>query len=161
MVVLVVTGLRAALEMSRVSRMRVVGEGRCCAPKRHRKRQHKSRDQQRYTPLHLLTPSQCSTENRYQKQRPTTPFFRWGSRLRHWLDPSPLQAPISYGNGFLGLYPDVYDPFKLAEGDESPMNPRRTSQNTPSTHFTGVKIGLATVIFMASGWPCKGHGTLR
>jgi hypothetical protein len=56
MVVLVVTGLRAALEMSRVSRMRVVGEGRSSTPKGHAQRQHKSCDQQRYTPLHLLSP---------------------------------------------------------------------------------------------------------
>jgi hypothetical protein len=56
MVVLVVTGLRAALEMSRVSRMRVVGKGRSSTPKGHAQRQHKRRDQQRYTLLHLLSP---------------------------------------------------------------------------------------------------------
>src|SRR5215207_8003348 len=56
MVVLVVTGIRAALEMSRVSRMRVVGKGRSSTPKGHAQCQHKRCDQQRYTPLHLFSP---------------------------------------------------------------------------------------------------------
>jgi hypothetical protein len=39
----------------------------------------------------------------------------------------------------------------------------RTPQGeVPRMHLlgTGVKIDLATVIFMASGWPVPGHGTL-
>ena len=56
MVVLVVTGFRAALEMTRVARMRVICERSGSTPKGHTQRQHKRRDQQRYTPLHLLSP---------------------------------------------------------------------------------------------------------
>jgi hypothetical protein len=56
MVVLVVTGFRAALEMSRVARVRVICERSGSTPKGHTQRQHKRRDQQRYTPLHLLSP---------------------------------------------------------------------------------------------------------
>ena len=66
MVVLVVTGLRTALEMSRVARMRVVGEGRSSTPKGHRHSQHKRRDQQRYTPLHLLSPPFAHSPQHHQ-----------------------------------------------------------------------------------------------
>ncbi len=55
MVVLVITGARAALEMPRVARMRVIGERRH-APERHRKRQHKCRNQQRNALSHLFSP---------------------------------------------------------------------------------------------------------
>ena len=66
MVVLVVTGLRAALEMSRVSRMRVVGKGRSSTPKGHAQRQHKRCDQQRYTPLHLFSPPFADSPQHHQ-----------------------------------------------------------------------------------------------
>ena len=66
MVVLVVTGLRAALEMSRVARMRVVGKGRSSTPKGHRHSQHKRRDQQSYTPLHLLSPPFAHSPQHHQ-----------------------------------------------------------------------------------------------
>src|SRR5215207_4812773 len=133
MVVLVVTGLRAALEMTRVSRMRVVGKGSGSTPKDIVSASMSAVINnviRRFIFSHPLSVLDRKLLPKTAKQRPTTPFFRWGSRLRHWLDPSPLQAPISYGNGFLGLYPDVYDPFKLATGDESPMNPRRSSNNS-------------------------------
>jgi hypothetical protein len=56
MVVLVITGLRAALEMTRVARVRVICERCSGAPKRHGQRQHQRRDQQRNALLHLFSP---------------------------------------------------------------------------------------------------------
>ena len=71
MVVLVITGLRAALEMPRVARVRVVGERRGGAAKRHRKRQHKRRDQQRNAPLHLISPPLAGSHRHHLPQRET------------------------------------------------------------------------------------------
>jgi hypothetical protein len=97
MVVLVVTGLRAALEMSRVSRMRVVGEGRSSTPKGHAQRQHKRRDQQRYTPLHLLSPPIAHSA---QHHRPKERDVRRG---RHTLKPHPFCYVLGGGALSLGL----------------------------------------------------------
>ena len=56
MVVLVITGLRAALEMTRVARVRVICKRCSGAPKRHGQRQHERRDQQRNSLPHLISP---------------------------------------------------------------------------------------------------------
>jgi transposase len=41
-----------------------------------------------------------------------------------------------------------------------PSSPKRISQNNPSTHWCENSAGDGS-IFMASGWPGKGHGSLR
>jgi len=53
--VTLLAGFGAALELARLASMRVICERSGSTPKGHRHRQHKRRDQQRYTPLHLLT----------------------------------------------------------------------------------------------------------
>ena len=97
MVVLVVTGLRTALEMSRVSRMRVVGEGRSSTPKGHAQRQHKCCDQQRYTPLHLLSPPFAHSPQHHQ------PKERRIWMGRHKLKPHPFCYVLGGGALSLGL----------------------------------------------------------
>jgi hypothetical protein len=89
MVVLVVTGFRAALEMSRVARVRVICERSGSTPKGHTQRQHKRRDQQRYTPLHLLTSFPF-----VQKQTTDHPLLGGGVAGCATGSARPLQAPI-------------------------------------------------------------------
>src|SRR5918995_5467257 len=123
MVVLVITGLRATLEMPRVSRVRVIGKGSGSTPERHRKRQHKRRDQQRDALPHLLTPSPRADEVAGCATGLARPF---------------LGAHPFLGGGFLSLYLYGYDAPTLAGADESAMNLRRSSEKNPSTHFTSV-----------------------
>jgi hypothetical protein len=105
MVVLVVTGLRAALEMSRVSRMRVVGEGRSSTPKGHAQRKHKRRDQQRYTPLHLLSPPLAHSPQHHR------PKERRIWRGRHTLKPHPFFYLRGWGSLFRALSVVTPPPF--------------------------------------------------
>src|SRR5215207_7609352 len=83
MVVRVITGLRTALEMPRVARVRVVGERCSGTPKRHGQRQHERRDQQRNALLHLLSPPFAHSRQHHRpKERRMEGRGTWALRPR-------------------------------------------------------------------------------
>src|SRR5829696_6897687 len=118
MVVRVITGLRTALEMSRVTRVRVVGERRSGTPKRHGQRQHERRDQQRNALPRLLSPPFAHSRQHHR------PLERdaWRGQA-HAIKPHPF-AMLGGGALSLGLCRDpttVRQPGYLSSLEERPM----------------------------------------
>src|SRR5215217_1649483 len=98
MVVLVTTRLRAALEMTRVARVRVVGERSGCAPPNDILSANISAVINNVIRLFIFSPPFSFRQSKTDRL-----FQGGGSRLRYWLCPSLLSAH-HYESELLSLY---------------------------------------------------------